>query len=113
MIPELVERGRSNVAAYNYVERNIVEFHCHDGAKGWEECAPYDGILCSAALPGGEGKEAMPQAAIPDAWKNQLRVGGNIVAPVGNSLVHIQKDHDETFSHETYPGFAFVPLVAE
>jgi protein-L-isoaspartate(D-aspartate) O-methyltransferase len=49
---------------------NIVTRH-GDGLKGWPEQAPFDRILCSAALPGE-----------PESLIEQLKPGGILVAPV-------------------------------
>lgn len=100
IIPELKEFGEKNVSKYNFVEKGIVEFVCADGSKGYKKEAPYDKILASAS-----GKE------IPSAWKKQLKVGGIIVAPVGNSIWRIVKKSESRFQETEYPGFVFVPLI--
>jgi protein-L-isoaspartate(D-aspartate) O-methyltransferase len=102
IIPELVEFGKRNVAKYNFVERGIVKFICGDGSKGYKEEAPYDKILCSA-----EAKE------IPEEWKKQLKIGGKIVTPMGNSIWEIEKRGEGDFSFKEYPGFVFVPLISK
>lgn len=45
-----------------------------DGAEGWQEEAPFDAIVLTAAPP-----------EVPRALLEQLRVGGRLVAPVGES----------------------------
>jgi len=48
---------------------------------------------------------------LPKAWKEQLEIGGRIVAPIGNSIwLFIKKSKDE-FEQIEYPGFVFVPLI--
>lgn len=103
VIPELKEFGQENVLKYNFVERGTVRFICADGSKGCEEEAPFDKILCSAAI----------QKAIPQAWKNQLKVGGKIVTPISSSIWRLERKSKTEFKEIEYPGFAFVPLVEE
>lgn len=100
IIPELKEFGKKNVAKYNFTEKGTVEFVCADGSKGYEKEAPYDKILASAS-----GKE------IPSAWKNQLKIGGKIVAPVKNSIWLLEKTAENKFKETEYEGFVFVPLI--
>jgi len=100
IIPELVEFGKNNVVKYNFIEKGIVEFVCQDGSKGYKKEAPYDKILCSA-----ETKE------LPEAWKNQLKIGGRIVTPIGTSIWVFEKQKGNEFKTENYPGFIFVPLI--
>ncbi len=107
VVPELKEFGEKNTAKYNYVEKGIAEFICADGSKGYPEYAKrpelaegFDKILASA-----EAKE------VPQAWKNQLRVGGRIVTPIGSSIWLFKKASKEDFKSRAYPGFVFVPLI--
>jgi protein-L-isoaspartate(D-aspartate) O-methyltransferase len=101
IIPELKEFGEKNVAKYNFIEKGIVEFICADGSKGYEKEAPYDGILVSASV----------QGKIPQAWKEQLKIGGRIVTPIGSSIWVFVKKSEREFEEIEYPGFAFVPLI--
>ena len=75
-----------------------------DGTLGWDEYAPFDGILVTAGSPG-----------IPDSLKQQLAVGGRMVIPVGDknsqTLKVITKIDKENFDIEEIPEFAFVPLI--
>jgi len=100
IIPELMEYGQKNVLQYNYIEKGIVEFICADGSKGLAKQAPYDRILASAS---GD--------KIPNAWKQQLKIGGKIVAPVKKSIWLIKKQGKNDFVEKEYPGFIFVPLI--
>jgi len=118
IILELVEFGKNNVAKYNFIEKGIVEFICADGSKGYKKEAPFDKILCSAAI----------QDRIPSAWKEQLKtralakrgderssstIGGRIVTPIGSSIWLFTKKSETEFEEIEYPGFAFVPLVTK
>jgi len=100
IIPELKEFGEKNTAKYGFVEKGIVKFISADASKGLLEEAPFDKILASASA-----------EEIPLAWKEQLKVGGKIVAPVGNSIKTIIKKSETEFEEIDYPGFVFVPLI--
>lgn len=75
-----------------------------DGTIGWEEFAPYDGIIVTAGSPN-----------IPTAYKKQLAVGGVLVIPVGDKnnqvLKIITKTGPESFHEREVPDFTFVPLI--
>lgn len=102
VIPELIKFGKENVSKYNFIQKGIAKFLCVDGSKGYEKEAPYDKILVSASV---ENK-------IPNSWKNQLKIGGNIVAPINNSIWIFSKEDEGKFRKKEYPGFVFVPLVS-
>ena len=105
VIPELKEFGEKNVAKYNFIKKRRVRFILADGSKGFRGEAPFDKILASAAV----------QGKIPQAWREQLKIGGRIVAPVGSSIWLLIKNPpaggEKEFTETEYPGFAFVPLV--
>jgi len=100
IIPELKEFGQKNVAKYNFVEKGIAEFICADGSKGYKKEAPYDRILVSASA-----------EEVSQAWKEQLKIGGRIVAPIKNSIWTLIKKSEKDFQETEHPGFVFVPLV--
>ena len=100
IVPELKEFGEKNAAKYGFIENKITQFVLADGSKGYQKEAPFDKILASAA-----------SINLPSAWKEQLKVGGKIVAPVGSSIWVFTKQGPDDFKQEEYPGFAFVPLV--
>ena len=101
IIPELKKFGEKNVAKYNFIKRGQVQFICTDGSKGYEKEAPFDGILVSASV----------QTDIPQTWKEQLKIGGRIVTPIGSSIWLLTKKSEKNFEEIEYPGFAFVPLI--
>jgi protein-L-isoaspartate(D-aspartate) O-methyltransferase len=76
-----------------------------DGARGWPEQAPFDRIMVTAAAPD-----------IPPALVDQLKVGGIMVLPLGDShgldqeLVAITKTDHGIDIHPFLP-VRFVPLV--
>lgn len=100
IIPELTEFGKNNVEKYNFVEKGIVRFVCADGSKGYQDEAPFDKILASASA-----------REIPKPWKEQLKIGGRIVTPIGSSIWLFLKKSDKEFEGTEYPGFVFVPLI--
>ena len=73
-----------------------------DGAEGVAQEAPFDAILAAAA---GE--------CVPQAWIDQLKAGGRIVAPVGASeqrLTVVTKDAGGKVSKRSVEMARFVPL---
>ncbi|MBU2540064.1 protein-L-isoaspartate O-methyltransferase [Patescibacteria group bacterium] len=109
LIPELKEFGEQNVAKYSFIEKGIVKYVLGDGSKRYSGLATdpelvegFDKILVSASC-----------AKIPLAWKKQLKIGGKIVAPVGNSIKTIIKKTDNKYEEIEYPGFVFVPLISK
>jgi protein-L-isoaspartate(D-aspartate) O-methyltransferase len=74
-----------------------------DGMLGYAKGAPYAGIIAAAG--GG---------AVPQAWVDQLAVGGRIVAPTqletgGQALVVIDKSTSGV-QHRILEAVHFVPL---
>lgn len=75
-----------------------------DGTIGWNEFAPFEGIIVTAGSP-----------IVPVNLKKQLDKGGRLVIPVGDrksqTLQIITKTGDDSFITEEVPKFAFVPLI--
>ncbi len=75
-----------------------------DGTIGWEEFAPYNGIIVTAGSP-----------SIPQSLKKQLAVGGRLVIPVGDkssqTLKVLLKLSEDEFETVNIPEFQFVPLI--
>jgi len=77
---------------------------CFDGTLGWAANAPYDAILVAAGGP-----------HIPEPLVAQLKIGGRLVVPVGDTrgaqrLIRAIKT-DKGYEQEDHGGCAFVPLV--
>jgi protein-L-isoaspartate(D-aspartate) O-methyltransferase len=76
-----------------------------DGSQGFEEGAPYDAIIVSAAA-----------AEVPRALLEQLAEGGRMIIPVGPAdsqqlqLIRMQNGQPRTVLHELC---RFVPLVSD
>ena len=97
IVSELKEFGEKNVSKYNFKN---VEFICDDGSEGYKKEAPFDRILASASA-----------EEIPELWKEQLKIGGRIVASVKNSIWTLVKKSENDFQEIEHSGFVFVPLV--
>ncbi|OGZ33845.1 MAG: hypothetical protein A2174_02235, partial [Candidatus Portnoybacteria bacterium RBG_13_41_18] len=102
LIDKLFEFGRNNVEKYKFLSEKRAEFFHSDGSLGLLEQAPFDKIIAAASA-----------AAVPQAWKDQLKIGGRIVAPVLNSIFLLTKKGENQFQESEFPGFAFVPLVSD
>ena len=79
---------------------------CFDGTLGWAANAPYDGILVAAGGP-----------TIPEPLIAQLKMGGRLVVPVGESrdsqrLIRVIKTETGPRA-EDHGGCAFVPLIGQ
>ena len=98
-IQKLCELGRKNLA--KYFDESRTKIICGDGTKGLPEKAPFDKILTGAAA----------SRDIPQAWREQLKVGGRIVAPVGGSIWLYVKKSETELEEKEFPGFVFVPLI--
>ena len=98
-IAELKEFGQANVQKYDFKN---VEFVCADGSKKFKNKAPFDKIIAAASA-----------QEIPQAWKNQLKIGGHLVCPVKNSIWLLIKKQDGSFEEKEHQGFVFVPLIKD
>ncbi len=99
LIPELSNRARTVLEKLGY--RNV-HFRIGDGTMGWPEHAPYDAILVSAA-----------PAAVPPALVEQLKVGGQMIIPVGidfQELVLVTRK-ETGWDEQRLIGVRFVPLI--
>ena len=101
IIPELAERARDTMdrLGYDYVVSKQA-----DGYWGWEEHAPFDAIIVTAA-----------PDHIPQPLLHQLADGAQMVIPVGppggyQSLWIISREGDE-FQNTNWGGVRFVPLT--
>jgi len=101
IINALTEFGRINADKYGFVKNGIAEFHNADGNNGFPAQAPYDRILVSAST----------SDDIPQALKDQLKIGGKMVIPYRNSIIYLEKEGENKFYREEFPGFTFVPFV--
>ncbi len=76
-----------------------------DGYEGWPEQAPFDGIVVTAA-----------PNHIPRSLISQLKVGGKMIIPVGESeqeLLLVTKRDDGNYEKESRIPVRFVPMIRE
>ncbi|MCB2033732.1 MAG: protein-L-isoaspartate O-methyltransferase, partial [Ottowia sp.] len=96
---DLHEKARANLRPLRIANVHLI---LGDGMAGFAKGAPYAGIIAAA---GGE--------LVPDAWIDQLAVGGRIVAPLassgGQALVVVDKSR-QGVSHTVLEAVNFVPL---
>jgi len=77
-----------------------------DGTLGWEEHAPYDGIIVTAGAPG-----------IPESLVRQLKDGGRLVIPVGGDgfgqILTLVEKQGTSIKTKEICGCMFVPLIGK
>lgn len=99
-VPELVSQARESLKRAGIVNVTVVE---GDGSNGLPEHAPYDRISVAATAP-----------AVPEPLKEQLKVGGKLIIPVGvgyQELLLVTRKNG--FIVEEKMGVVFVPLIGE
>ncbi|MFD1861659.1 protein-L-isoaspartate(D-aspartate) O-methyltransferase [Planococcus chinensis] len=93
-------RAKERLAAAGFTN---IHFKLDDGSFGWEEHAPYDRIMVTAAA-----------AAVPDELVAQLKEGGKMLIPVGTpslqELKLIKKGEGGRISTSVINFVRFVPL---
>ena len=94
-IPKARERLRA-------LKLSNFSLHLADGYKGLEESGPFDTIICTAA-----------PKSIPLELMNQLKVGGRMIIPVGDSVqqqLKVIERKEEEFQSNVVDDVMFVPL---
>ena len=102
VIPELAAQASKILADLDYAN---VHVHSGDGSLGWQEAAPYAGILVAAAAP-----------SVPQSLLDQLAEGGRLVIPVGSrgfQQLEVWRRRGQKFEHQVNLAVAFVPLRGE
>src|SRR5512146_247936 len=82
-----------------------VQLKLGDGTLGWEENAPYDRIIVTAAAPD-----------VPDSLIQQLKIDGKLVIPVGTldfQKLYVVKRTNDGVDYSIRDSFKFVPLIGE
>jgi len=101
-VAELAEAARHRLRELGY---DNVHLAVGDGTLGWEEHAPYDGILVAAAA-----------EDVPAALLDQLVDGGRLVIPLGvphrDQVLTVYRRSREGFDVERHTPCRFVPLVS-
>ncbi len=103
-----IDRFRTLLAAaesrFNTLRLANVTTLVGDGIEGWPAQAPFDRIIVTASA-----------AEVPPALRDQVRIGGTIVMPVGpadgvQKLMRIERT-DDGFTETPLADVRFVPLI--
>jgi protein-L-isoaspartate(D-aspartate) O-methyltransferase len=104
IIPEL---AYSAVHKFDELGYDNIQVKTGDGYNGWDEHAPFDGIIITAAAP-----------HIPQPLVDQLKPGAKLVLPLGapyghQELIVVDKQFDGTIDAREVLAVAFVPLTGK
>jgi len=100
-IEKIFKFGTKNISKYNFIKKGIVKTILADATRGLKKYALFDDIIAAAS-----GTEA------PEAWLEELKIGGRLVMPIRNSIWLFIKKSGEKFEKQEFPGFVFVPLLS-
>ena len=101
IVAPLAEESRERLARLGY---GNVEVRAGDGYQGWPERAPFDAVIVTAAA-----------SRVPEPLKEQLKDGGRLVIPVGDSaqeLVVITR-RGTRYAEERVLPVRFVPMTGK
>lgn len=97
---ELYLKAQSILLSLGY----SADFFYGDGYEGKPQYGPFDGIIITAAA-----------QEIPEVLLQQLKIGGRLVIPVGESssqvMTVIQRTAIDTFEKSEHGSFVFVPML--
>ncbi|MAG91117.1 protein-L-isoaspartate O-methyltransferase [Candidatus Woesearchaeota archaeon] len=99
IIDELAKFAQENINRLNLKNVKVIK---HDGSQGYQQEAPYDKIIVTAACP-----------KIPKPLTGQLKENGIIIAPVGNLIEQVMikaRKINNKLIEENLGQFVFVPL---
>lgn len=98
IVPELATTARTRLERLGYK----ADVRAGDGYAGWEEHAPFDAIVITAAPP-----------RVPDPLPKQLAIGGKLVVPVGESVqeLWVWTRTETGFDRKSVLGVRFVPMT--
>src|SRR5512140_2728326 len=101
---QLADKAAATLADLGY--DNVHVLH-GDGTRGWPEHAPYDAIVVAAGGP-----------QVPESLKEQLKIGGRLVIPVGadrrsQELIRVTRVSSREYRSEDIADVRFVPLIGE
>ncbi|MCK5340579.1 MAG: protein-L-isoaspartate(D-aspartate) O-methyltransferase [Desulfobulbaceae bacterium] len=102
IIPTLGNEANERLQRLGYTN---IEMRIGDGYNGWEEHAPFDGIIGTAAA-----------SDLPPPLLQQLKPGGRMVIPVGlpharQDLILLVKEEDGSITERDILPVAFVPFI--
>lgn len=99
-IEELQKRAKERLGELDF---HNIHFKLGDGSEGWEEQAPFDRIMVTAAA-----------SELPKELLEQMNKGGKMVIPVGSSFSQelrlIEKDNNGKLHTTLLNEVLFVPL---
>jgi protein-L-isoaspartate(D-aspartate) O-methyltransferase len=102
IVAPLGKRAADTLARLGYKK---IKVRIGDGYKGWPEAAPFDAILVTAAPP-----------RVPEPLKQQLKLGGRLVIPVGEAGAQELKVLTRTprgFDEQVTIPVRFVPMTGK
>lgn len=104
-IESLAKTAEDNLKRAGY--HKCVTVIYKDGTKGYKDKAPYDRIYATASAP-----------EVPEPLKEQLKIGGRLLIPVGShnffqELICIIRESEEQFKTYKLGGVAFVPMIGK
>lgn len=102
IVEPLAKRAAATLKELGYGDR--VEVRHGDGYAGWPEHAPFDAVVVTAAPP-----------KVPEPLKQQLKVGGHLVIPVGKfyqRLLRITRT-EKSFDEKSIIPVRFVPMTGK
>jgi protein-L-isoaspartate(D-aspartate) O-methyltransferase len=102
IVEPLAKEAKALLSGLGYGKR--VRVRHGDGYAGWPEHAPFDAVIVTAAPP-----------KIPEPLKQQLKVGGRLVIPVGKhyqSLIQVTRTKSG-FREKSVAPVRFVPMTGK
>lgn len=99
-IAPLLKKAKDNLW---YLKLKNIKLQYNDGSTGWQEKAPFDGILVTAA-----------PAEIPETLIQQMVIGGVMIVPVGlkNQVLHKITRTITGYDDEPLESVSFVPFLS-
>lgn len=101
-LPDLAQKADQLLKLLGYTNISV---KTGDGTLGWPEVAPFDAVIVTAGAP-----------VIPESFHDQLKEGGRLIIPVGDSmsqeLLRLRKT-PKGYSREMIEHVRFVPLIGK
>ena len=101
IVEPLAKRSAADLARLGYEK---VHVRAGDGYRGWPSEAPFDAVIVTAAPP-----------EVPQPLKDQLKVGGRLIIPVGEGVQELRviTRTESGFEDQASIGVRFVPMTGE
>ncbi len=99
---DLAQKAKKTLKNLGY--KNI-EIKADDGTVGWEENAPFDAVIVTAAAP-----------KVPETLVAQLKDYGRMVIPIGPNFqqsLQLIKKRGDSYISKSICGCVFVPLIGK